>query len=164
MAKNTEYCCEYSCIEFAAILLAMKKDLFHHGIYGIIQKDEKLLVVLKSRGPYTGSWDLPGGSSESGETPEKTLYREILEETGIRIKQAQFLTQASSTLLVDAKKLLYHTGILYLIQDFDDSELRMNIRHEDVHAAMWIDLSNKNVTMTPFAQKACEELLQFKNQ
>ncbi len=31
-------------------------------------------------------WDLPGGTHESGETLEQTVTREILEETGYRVK------------------------------------------------------------------------------
>jgi 8-oxo-dGTP diphosphatase len=31
-------------------------------------------------------WDLPGGSVESGETPEETLLREVSEETCLHIK------------------------------------------------------------------------------
>lgn len=35
---------------------------------------------------YHGAWQLPGGGMEFGETPEKTLHREILEEVGVKIK------------------------------------------------------------------------------
>ncbi|MHA1602303.1 MAG: NUDIX domain-containing protein [Promethearchaeota archaeon] len=34
--------------------------------------------------PFSGSIDLPGGELEHGETPEEGLYREILEEIGLK--------------------------------------------------------------------------------
>lgn len=33
----------------------------HFGVYGVCLKDEKLLCILKTRGPYQGRYDLPGG-------------------------------------------------------------------------------------------------------
>lgn len=56
------------------------------GIYGIIFKDNNLLVVKKTSGPYINRFDLPGGSQESGEKLEDTLIREIKEETNLTIK------------------------------------------------------------------------------
>ena len=54
----------------------------HFGVYGSIVKDGKILLIKKSRGPYTGLYDLPGGSQEQGESHLETLKREIMEETG----------------------------------------------------------------------------------
>lgn len=32
----------------------------HFGVYGICQRDGRLLVIHKGRGPYSGRYDLPG--------------------------------------------------------------------------------------------------------
>ena len=53
----------------------------HKGVYAIIKKNNQILVIRKARGPYTGLYDLPGGTPEDSETPEETLKREIKEET-----------------------------------------------------------------------------------
>ncbi len=34
----------------------------HLGVYGIVIKEDKILLVKKSRGAYIGKYDLPGGS------------------------------------------------------------------------------------------------------
>ena len=62
---------------------------FHLGVYGLIERGEEFLVVNKSRGPYKGLLDLPGGRPQHGEEPFKTLKRELKEETGYVAAQWQ---------------------------------------------------------------------------
>ena len=38
-----------------------------------------------------GKWQFPEGGVEFGEHPEKTLYRELKEETGLKIKSSELL-------------------------------------------------------------------------
>lgn len=51
---------------------------------GIIEKAGKVLLVKRGRPPFKGSYALPGGFVESGETVECAVVREILEETGLK--------------------------------------------------------------------------------
>ena len=62
----------------------------HFGVYGIFKEDKKILLIKKARGPYTGLYDLPGGSQEAGESFEETLKREFLEETGLTLKSFSY--------------------------------------------------------------------------
>lgn len=57
----------------------------HVGVYGAWVQDGKLVTVEKARGPYTGWFDLPGGSPEAGESTERTLRRELMEECGVAV-------------------------------------------------------------------------------
>lgn len=59
--------------------------LKHFGVYGICIREGKLLCVRKNRGPYTGRYDLPGGSQNDGESLLDMLKREMLEETGFQV-------------------------------------------------------------------------------
>lgn len=63
----------------------------HIGIYGLIEKDDSILVIRKSRGPYKGLFDLPGGRPSDGEPLLDALSREIEEETGIKAQKYSFL-------------------------------------------------------------------------
>ena len=58
----------------------------HFGVYGICFENEKLLCIEKTRGPYQHRYDLPGGSQQLGEGLTETLIREVMEETGYKLK------------------------------------------------------------------------------
>src|SRR5262249_58890962 len=45
----------------------------------------------RRRPPYAGTWDLPGGFLEAGETPERGLRRELREELGLRVGRLRLM-------------------------------------------------------------------------
>jgi 8-oxo-dGTP diphosphatase len=128
---------------------------FHLGIYGIIIENQKILLIKKSRGPYIGRLDLPGGKPEFGETPFETVKREILEETGIVLVEAH-LRAAVSTVAQDTGNRtfenIHHIGILYTISKWDKNEIIKSMNCEDSLGADWYALSSLTREMlSPFA-------------
>jgi 8-oxo-dGTP pyrophosphatase MutT (NUDIX family) len=62
----------------------------------LVSADEKVLFGLRrADGVYPGTWHIPGGGIETGETEQEALVREIREETRIDI------TGSTVTLLDD---------------------------------------------------------------
>lgn len=56
----------------------------------LIQPDGKFLLTSRPHGkPYAGYWEFPGGKLEAGETVTQALARELHEELGIQIGNAQ---------------------------------------------------------------------------
>ena len=53
-----------------------------------IFRDGKVLLVRRARSPAKGSYSLPGGRVEFGETLHTALHREVDEETGLKIEIA----------------------------------------------------------------------------
>jgi 8-oxo-dGTP pyrophosphatase MutT (NUDIX family) len=57
----------------------------HFGVYAQIRDGDRILLVHKTRGPYAGLLDLPGGTPEPGESWPQTLERELHEELGVAL-------------------------------------------------------------------------------
>jgi 8-oxo-dGTP diphosphatase len=53
---------------------------------GILTRDNSVLLIQRKNNPFQGTWALPGGFVEYGETTENAVIREFFEETGLRTK------------------------------------------------------------------------------
>ena len=54
------------------------------GAYALVRRaDSVLLTRISSRGFHTGSWTLPGGGVDHGESPRTAVLRELREECGV---------------------------------------------------------------------------------
>jgi len=54
---------------------------------GIVVDDRgRLLLVRRGTEPGRGLWSVPGGRVETGETDAEATAREVLEETGLRVR------------------------------------------------------------------------------
>ena len=51
---------------------------------GIIIKNNEIVLIRRGREPYKGSYALPGGFLNYGESLEECVIREVLEETGLK--------------------------------------------------------------------------------
>lgn len=130
---------------------------FHFGIYGILLKNNSILLVTKSRGPYTGKLDLPGGKPEHAELPKQTLTREILEETGVLVNRAELFENYSTVghmIENGINQYIHHLGMVYTILSYDDSKLINEMNAEDSLGCQWYQLDAlTNDILSPFAQE-----------
>lgn len=137
-------------------------NVMHLGTYGILTKDGQILLIKKSRGPYTGKLDLPGGRLEHGEGVLTALAREITEETGVIMKKTSFLTNATAIVNFTDERgdvSMYHVGLLYLVDEFSDDKLITVMSVEDSFGANWYDLTKLNEKeLSPFAMMAVGHL------
>ena len=60
----------------------------------VVNADGDLLVVVRNHEPAKGTWDLPGGFLEPGETCEQGLRREIREELNLDIVAFRYFCSA----------------------------------------------------------------------
>ena len=49
----------------------------------VVVADGELLMVRRGHGPGAGTWSVPGGHVELGETLAEAVVRELAEETGL---------------------------------------------------------------------------------
>lgn len=61
------------------------------SVAGVCLKEGKVLLARHTYGSGNGKLIIPGGYVKFGEVPEKTLVREYLEETGVRVKAGRLL-------------------------------------------------------------------------
>jgi 8-oxo-dGTP diphosphatase len=61
------------------------------GVGVVVLRGEEVLLIKRGKPPRIGQWSLPGGMQELGETAAEAAHREVLEETGIKIKLGQVL-------------------------------------------------------------------------
>jgi 8-oxo-dGTP diphosphatase len=55
------------------------------AVGAIVTDDERILLIERGHPPSQGSWSIPGGRVELGETLPAALRREILEECGLDV-------------------------------------------------------------------------------
>ncbi|MCE5300253.1 MAG: NUDIX domain-containing protein [Spirochaetia bacterium] len=65
------------------------------GVGVIAVRDGKILLVKRKLPPMAGTWALPGGFMDQGESIENAGRRELLEETGLRADRAKFFDALS---------------------------------------------------------------------
>jgi ADP-ribose pyrophosphatase YjhB (NUDIX family) len=56
------------------------------GVGGVIIEQGHTVLIRRGSEPLLGEWSIPGGTLELGETLEEGVARELLEETGIRVR------------------------------------------------------------------------------
>ncbi len=94
--------------------------------------DEAILLVRRGRGPAQGTWSVPGGRVETGESLAEAVVRELAEETG--------LTGVCESLVGWAERIGpdYH----YVILDFSVTILSDEdpVAGDDAAEARWVPL------------------------
>lgn len=135
----------------------------HFGVYGCIIENGKILLIKKARGPYTGLYDLPGGSQEKGETYLETLTREIREETGCKVitaknERRKSIIFSDFTAASGEKGVLQHEAILYDVEI--EGAPKANGDGLDSNGAVWIKISDLTAeNTTPYALIAANKPL-----
>lgn len=91
------------------------------GIGVIIKKDNKILLGKRKNAHGDGTWSFPGGHLEFNETWEDCAEREVLEETGIKIKNLRFATATNDIFEKEEK----HYITIFILADYDEGEVKV---------------------------------------
>ena len=70
-----------------------------------------------------GTWALPGGHLEFGETPEACAVREVLEETGLKVTNVRFLTATNDHMPADNK----HYVTMFMVCGREDESAQAEV-------------------------------------
>jgi len=100
-----------------------------------ILKGNQLLLKKASRGVSKGKWNAPGGKLEyEEEPPEESVYRELLEETNLNVKN--LFKHGIMKFYFGGKEKLSLTVHLYSTSDFD-GEIYVKEGEDEVK---WFDI------------------------
>ncbi|KAH7314226.1 NUDIX hydrolase domain-like protein [Rhexocercosporidium sp. MPI-PUGE-AT-0058] len=83
----------------------------------------------------SGTYALPGGHLEFGETPEQCATREVLEETGLKVSNIRFLTATNDVMEKDGKH--YVTLFVVGVRD-DEGQIPYVLEKEKCEGWEWI--------------------------
>jgi ADP-ribose pyrophosphatase YjhB (NUDIX family) len=61
------------------------------GVGGVVIDKGRALLIRRGSEPLRGEWSIPGGMLELGETLEKGVARELLEETGLQVRVLELI-------------------------------------------------------------------------
>ena len=90
------------------------------GVGVLVQKNGKYLFGKRIVKHGNNTWSVPGGHLEHGETFEVCAYREVLEETGVKIKHIKFITAVNNIFDDEA----HHSITIFMKADWDFGEIR----------------------------------------
>ena len=82
----------------------------------VIHRD-KVLLVLRNQAPAKGLWAIPGGSVELGETLKTAAEREVLEETGLRVRAGEVVYTFDAIQCDPEGRVQYHYVIIDLLAE-----------------------------------------------
>jgi 8-oxo-dGTP diphosphatase len=84
------------------------------GVAGIVIENDRVVLVCRGRPPAYGQWSLPGGAVELGETLEKAVIREVIEEIGLEVEVLELVAVMDRIFLDKDYQVQFH----YILMDF----------------------------------------------
>ena len=107
------------------------------GVSGVVVQDGRVLLIERGREPLKGRWSLPGGALELGETLAEGVTREVLEETGVRVRTVEMVATIDRIVRDENGAVEFH----YVLVDFvcvpEGTELEPRAG-DDASAARWV--------------------------
>jgi 8-oxo-dGTP diphosphatase len=97
----------------------------------------EVLLARRGRPPAVGSWSLPGGAQELGETAEAAARRELREETGLTAGELKLAANADSIHRDESGRVRFHYTILDFAGLHDGGTLSPG---DDVTEVVWAPL------------------------
>jgi ADP-ribose pyrophosphatase len=100
----------------------------------VIFSGERVLLVRRGKAPNKGTWTLPGGAIELGETMRQAIEREVREECGIQVQAGDIVEVLDIIQRDEAGALRFHYVLLDLVCQCVGGE---PIAGDDVAAVRW---------------------------
>ena len=107
----------------------------------IVNDNDEMLVVRRAKEPAKGTLDLPGGFCDMGETVEQGMIREIKEETGLDVKDIQYLFSSPNVYVYSGMGV--HTLDMDFLVHVHGDAVAVKAA-DDAAEALWIPVNKVN--------------------
>jgi len=105
------------------------------GVGGVVIQGDRVLLIRRGREPLKGEWSIPGGMLELGECLEEGVCREVLEETGLKVRPLEALL-VFDRIQKNGERVQYH----YVIVDYVCRRTGGRLKPgSDVLDARWVE-------------------------
>ena len=117
------------------------------GVGAVVFSGGRILLIERGKEPLKGWWTVPGGLVEIGERLEAAVRREILEETGLRVKPLAVAALFQRIMPDLEGRIEYHYVIVDFLCELESGTVRAA---SDVAAAGWFTLEeSRALKMAP---------------
>lgn len=96
----------------------MSDNIVKVGLAVFVFKDGQFVMLQRQGAHGAGSWSIPGGHIEFGESFAETAAREVLEETGMTIKNVRFAAVTNDIFQEEGK----HYITIWMASDWEAGE------------------------------------------
>ncbi|MBX4187735.1 MAG: NUDIX domain-containing protein [Candidatus Doudnabacteria bacterium] len=91
------------------------------GVGVFVFKDGKFLMGQRKNSHGDGSWSVPGGHLEFGESFDEAAIREVMEETNLNIRNLRFGAVTNDFFQQDGK----HYVTVWMLSDYDSGKVEL---------------------------------------
>ena len=108
---------------------------------GGLHDNNRLLLCRRAKEPLKGTWDLPGGFVDIGETAEDAIRREVKEELNLHTDSIRYLFSIPNEYLYSG----FNVRTLDMFFMIKISDLSILTAKDDVEQAMFIPFDQINI-------------------
>ncbi|RCK34502.1 NUDIX hydrolase [Thalassospira xiamenensis] len=105
------------------------------GIGAVVWHGDNVLLIQRGKSPNKGSWSLPGGAQELGETLREAVHREVFEETGITISEPILIDTVDLITPDKNGRVQYHYTLIDFVAEALEADLKAG---GDAANARWV--------------------------
>ena len=125
------------------------------GVGVFIIRNGKFLMILRHGAHGRGTWSVPGGWMELGESFKETAEREAMEEVGLKIKNIRFGAVTNTVF----KKEDVHSVTIWLMSDYTAGEPEI-LEPEKIKELAWVNFDSlPNPLFQPWQQLLRSEFI-----
>lgn len=105
------------------------------GVGIVVFRGDEVLLAQRGKPPNMGSWSIPGGAQELGETVHEAAARELREETGLEVDILGLVDVVDSIRRDDDGDVAFHFTLVDMVAEWRAGEA---IAGDDVPAVKWV--------------------------